>query len=68
MSTQSFKLPQKHIALLDELVVRGTFKSRGEAIRAAVDDLVREWTMSDLPEHDQLVEQQVERGEQLAVS
>ncbi|MHA2362966.1 MAG: ribbon-helix-helix domain-containing protein [Candidatus Hodarchaeales archaeon] len=40
----SFKTSYRHIQLLDELVNRGIFSSRGEVIRVALKDYLKSWT------------------------
>jgi Arc/MetJ-type ribon-helix-helix transcriptional regulator len=42
MSNISFKIPLKHIHLLDELVNEGKFNTRGEAIREGIISMLNE--------------------------
>ena len=42
MKIFSFRAPERDIEMLDSLVKRGVFKSRGDAIRAAIKKLLEE--------------------------
>ncbi|MHA1990778.1 MAG: hypothetical protein ACXACX_19880 [Candidatus Hodarchaeales archaeon] len=42
MPNTSFKIPLKHIYLLDELVNEGKFNTRGEAIREGIISMLNE--------------------------
>jgi Arc/MetJ-type ribon-helix-helix transcriptional regulator len=42
MKIFSFRAPERDIEMLDKLVERGLFKSRGDAIRAAIRKLLEE--------------------------
>jgi len=45
MSLISVHIPKLYVEMLDELVRRNKFKSRGEAIRLAVRNLLKEESM-----------------------
>lgn len=56
MKTTSVLIPQSYIALLDELVDKGKYPSRSEAIRFAIRDLLKRNGMFGAPVSEVLID------------